>query len=183
MSPDEVMSDEFMRIALRGFTIVGVEASSPWAYTIGLMQSFNHPELVVTGPSLERAGHLLGAVSGRVRDGERFTATSPPQSVCKCSTVAFGAVHRGQWEQGRFDWWFQYYAWAGGSPRAEPEAIQVLWPDEEDRFPPDPEFCIPHGGQCQPLLDREPRHNVNTGSDRTQRRRRRYGHGKRPRRS
>jgi hypothetical protein len=173
-----MLSRRFGRIALRGFGMVQVESTPAWTYTVGLVQSFEHPELVMTGLP-DHAPHLLDEVVERIRTGERFDASSPPLLAC-CIEVAFGEVHPAQWGQGRFDEWLRYYAWLGDET-LEPAAVQVLWANINGHFPLDPEFCV-HGGRCQPLLDGAPRHNVNTGSNREQRRRAKYGHGKRRRR-
>ena len=83
--------------------------------------------------------------------------------------------------QGRFNQWLNHYDWFDGElPRQE--IVQVLWSDPDGRFPPDPEFCPKHRGTCQPLLDTAPRHDVNLGPNREERRRAKYGHGKRRRR-
>ena len=113
-SEEELLSDEFVRIALHGFVMVAVEPAPTWAYTIGLLQSFDHPELVVTGLPDDSAAHVMTGVVDRIREGERFTASSPPVSLCDCTTAAFGAVHPAQWEQGRFDQWLRFYGWVGG---------------------------------------------------------------------
>jgi hypothetical protein len=175
---EDLLASEFVRIAVDGFTAVHVLSDLPWLYTIGLVQSFDHPELVMTGVTENIGGHVMAQVLERVRSDERFSVASPPVRLCDCSTVAFGAVHPMQWERGRFDQWLEYYRWAGGElPRRD--AIQVLLADTTGRFPPDPEFCTTHRGTCQPLLDDEPRHDVNSGSNREQRRRAKHGHGKR----
>lgn len=178
---EELLAEEFMRIALHGFTMTGVDSAPPWTYTIGLEQSFRHPELVITGLSAETAAELITSVVERIRTGARFDGSSPPLPLCGCTTVAFGAVHDSQWEKGRFNQWLNYYDWLAGD-RPPRRAVQLLWAGASGAFPPDPEFCRDHGGRCQPLLDEAPRHDVNTGGNREQRRRAKYGHGQRKRR-
>ena len=169
---EELFTNDFIRIAIDGFVLVGVDAPMPWMYTIGLVQSFAHPELVMTGPGFEVSAHLLSHTIERIRNGDRFTATSPPMSPCDC-TVAFGPVHPAQWEYGRFANWVAYYDWLGGEPPAR-KAIQVLWRSGDGRFPPDPQFC-PHHPSCQPVLDGAPTHDVHRGVNREERRRRQHG--------
>jgi len=177
-SEEDLLASEFMRLAIDGFTAVAVLADPPWMHTIGLLQSWHHPELVITGAPEERAGHVLAQLIERVRGGERFDASSPPAELCECSTVAFSSVHPAQWDQGRFDQWRRYYDRFGSEP-AERVAVQVLWQDREGRFPPDPEFCPTHEGTCQPLLDGARRHDAHRGPNREERRRSKHGHGKR----
>jgi len=180
-SEEDLLRSEFMRIAVDGYTVVFVESESPWCYTIGLQQSFDQPELVVTGRNEEHCAHVLVPLLERITNGERFSSSSPPIDTCDCTTVSFGPVHPAQWARGRFDQWVRFYDWAGVEPPAQ-RAIQVLWPNSYGEFPTGgPEFCTTHRGACQPLLDDEPRHNVHSGTNREQRRRAKHGHGKRRR--
>jgi hypothetical protein len=176
---EEAFSGEFVRIAVHGFTMLHVEANPPWTYTIGLLQSYDHPELVMTGQPPDMTAELLTDVVEHIRQGERYDGSSAPLALCDCTSVAFGPVHAEQWTHGRFNQWLNYYDRLGEEPPV-PDAVQVLWP-MGGLFPPDPEFCTKHRGACQPLLDREPRHDVHTGLNREQRRQAKRGHGKRRR--
>ncbi|MEY2458368.1 MAG: hypothetical protein QOG30_198 [Acidimicrobiaceae bacterium] len=180
-SEEDLLNDEFVRVAVEGFVMVGVESESPWIYTIGLLQSYDHPELVVTGQA-EEGAKLIVRVVDRIKEGQRFNAASPPTTLCcGCTIASFGSVHPEHWNRGRFEQWVRYYGFHGGEP-AERMAVQVLWRDRNDLFPTDPEFCPAHRGSCQPLLDEAPRHDVHTGLNREQRRQAKRGHGKRRRR-
>jgi len=176
---EELQTDRSIRIAVHGFTMVQVEGVPSWTYTIGLARSFDHPELVVTGLP-DGAPDLINDVVDRIRDGERFDASSPPMALCDCASVAFGAVHREQWVHGRFDQWLDYYDRLGEKPLI-PDVVQVLWPDKSRLFPTDPDFCPEHRPTCQPLLDVAPHHNVHIGPNREERRRAKRGHGNRRR--
>jgi hypothetical protein len=139
-SEEEVFTGEFVRIAVHGFTMVGVEDTPPWTYTIGLVRSFDHPELVMTGMPFDVAPGLLTEVVEHIRRGERFDASSPPLALADSYALGFGAVHSSEWDEGRFNQWLNYYDRLGDEPPI-PKAVQVLWPDADGRFPPDPMFC------------------------------------------
>jgi hypothetical protein len=177
---EEAFTGEFLRIAVHGFTMVHVEGVPSWTYTIGLLRSYDHPELVMTGQSPEVAAELLTEVVEHIRRGETFDAAAAPLALCDCTSLAFGTVHPEQWTHGRFNGWLNHFDRLGEVPPA-PAAVQVLWP-MDGRFPPDPEFCIRHVNACQPLLDAAPRHDVHSGPNREERRRGKRGHGKGPRR-
>lgn len=173
---EELMSDQFVRIAMRGYVLVGVEGPTSWSYSIGLVRSFEHPELVMSGP-LELADHALPQVVDRIRAGERFDASSGPVQLCDCTTVAFGSVDPAQWEHGRFDHWKRFYDWVGGDlPHAD--AVQVIWADVNGNFPPGADFCPAHRGSCQPLFDVVPERNVHSVLSREDRRRAKRARGR-----
>jgi hypothetical protein len=172
---DELFFSQFGKILKYGFTTVMVEAPSPWAYTIGLVQSFGHPELTLAGLPECCTSTVVCEVTDRIRDGERFDVSSPPLTF-EWGTVRFGPVDPDQWAKGRFDAWLEYYRAVGGEPPPL-DIVQVVWADREGRFP---EHLAFDGDQA--LFAQAPRHNVNTGMNRKQRRRAKYGHGKRERR-
>jgi hypothetical protein len=169
-SEDEVLFDMFGKIEKYGFTMAMVESTPPWTYTIGLAAQL-HPELVVTGLPAEQSVHFINHVVDRIDHGMRFDEHSPPLDI-HGNVVRFGRVHTEQWHHGRLDRWLRYYDALGDSCWLPREAVQVLWPDKQGRYPPDPEFCC-GAGTCQPLLDLAPTSNVNGGPNRAARRRRR----------
>ena len=173
-SYDELHFTQFGNIMRYGFTVTMVEDPPTWAYTIGLTQTSNHPELVVTGLPQCCVLSIINEVVDLIRDGERFNASAPPLDL-DWGRVRFEAVHPAQWDQGRFDQWIRYYDALGSMP--DRDVLQVVWADPDGRFPDDGNF---HGEQA--LLDAAPRHNVNAGPNREARRRGKYGHGTRRRR-
>jgi len=168
---DDLFFGQMLKIASKGFTVMAILGEPTWAYTIGLMQSFDHPELVVSNLPECCVSSILVPLTDRIRGGELFDESSPPVAL-KWGTIRFGPVHHQQWDKGRLDSWLRYYRALGGEPPFE-RALQVVWADEGGRFPDDPDFV-----GDQELYDTAPRHNVNTGMNRRDRRRAKYGHGK-----
>jgi hypothetical protein len=114
----------------RGFAIVPVEDASEktsWAYTIGLVDSMNHPELVVAGHPLGAAVRVLGELGQAVLGGHRL---EPDDSPITFHGAAVGVVPVHQWHlhQGLIAAWHWYYDGVG-RPDVEPRALQILLPD------------------------------------------------------
>lgn len=62
-------------VASGSWALQGVEAGEhqrPWAYTIGLMQHFGHPELVITDGAWRESAVILNQLGEWVRKGDRF---------------------------------------------------------------------------------------------------------------
>lgn len=125
-SPEEV--DQWMEatIARAGWAIirVGDDHVVDWAYTVGLVDGFDHPELIVVGMD---AGALraLDEIGERVRAGERFG----PTSVVEIGEHLFplGPVDPEQFVHEVFNGWTSYY----GNHVQEyvpPVALQVFPP-------------------------------------------------------
>lgn len=117
-------------ISKTGWHLTGVEASPGqprWVYTIGLIESFEHPELVVVGGCcIDCSGAQLNDLGRLVEAGTRFSESA---AVCDCHAggpARFGRVHPGHWQTDRFAAWTNYYAPLDGP--VQPEALQVINP-------------------------------------------------------
>lgn len=142
---DEVRQWFAATIEEYGWAIQAVEASPDnwaWQYTIGLVEHYGHPELVVAaGLSQDDQARLLHHVVDEIKDGRRF---GPEDHLLVAGAdVGFAEVHPWQVrERGLLNTWFDHYR---AFPEFFPslEALQVVLPA---RF-----FCE-HTGP-QPRLD------------------------------
>jgi hypothetical protein len=122
----------------------------PFLYSIGLMQTCDHPELIVFGLAPHDAHALLSGVIREIRAGRPFTregaCTVPLVEECR---VGIRRVHPTQHPL--------YLGFAMGYCRylgriGELEAVQVFWPDSHGKFPFDV-GCESGVHRCQPRLD------------------------------
>lgn len=141
---DEVRQHLAESIDWYGWSIQGVEAgpeSWGWAYTVGLTERFNHPELVVASKlEFGAIGQLLNILGDEIQLGRRFRAGD--RATVAGTDLAFVAVHQRQFEHQVFDMWFDHYR--AFSESSDLTALQVLLPS---RY-----FCADH--DPQPRLDR-----------------------------
>lgn len=117
-----------MHIRVHGWSVAGVEEKRPWSYTIGLLESFGHPELVVTDMELASAHALINVVGGVVRDGD---GTPDPEALAALGVQLVEVLPkhlRSHW----FGSWSQFY---GELPRPG-DFLQIL--------PPPGMFCECH---------------------------------------
>lgn len=157
MSREEMHAQTHQRIGRYGYTMLSIHGPHPWTYTIGLSEKYEHPELIVTGLDDVSAYGLIEAVADRILAGERCVPSY--ERLIGDHPVRFGDVHPSQWSHGRFDGWKAYYGWLGHKPSTQ-EAVQIVWSNDEWRYPPDPGFCIAHD-DCQPLLSAPAHRDVN----------------------
>jgi hypothetical protein len=99
-------------------------------FTIGLWQTFRHPEIVLFAPSEDPTGMAgrLQPVAERVSDGEMFEADSVHEEIFGRFAGAFRDVER------------QWYPWFLGTAMAfyggmDFPAVQLFWPDRDGTFP------------------------------------------------
>lgn len=140
---DDCLIDIDLAIAQYGWAIEAIEpgpGTPTWAYTIGLAGQHGHPELLVADLDPERAAMLLNQAAEFVRDGDRLYGGE--FLTLDAVTVELIDVHPDHFHRwSTFNMWWNYYA-AGGSPSAEPRALQLRLPDDR--------FCPSHR---QPRLD------------------------------
>jgi Domain of unknown function (DUF4262) len=174
LSLDEVLALDAASIDDHGFTVIGVGGPGvgdveirPWAYTVGLLDAADHPELVIAGVSMETCGSLLPLLAESVLDGERYEVGDTID--LGRGVVRIGEVNEIQRALGTFNMWdnLQNY---GAVQALELEAVQVILPPTF--------FCSVHG-ETQPLLD-DPDARVGARRPRPNRaeRRRRRPHGR-----
>lgn len=124
-------------------------SSKPWSYTAGLT-SLGQPELVVLGPSLDAAHHLVHAVVAARREG--VVGPGAGDLATCCTDVRIVDVPD-RWvlaDRSRMSAWFEHY----GTDDL-PVVQQVLWADRFGSFPNDP-GSNPGFRKRQPLLRDHP---------------------------
>ncbi len=120
----------------------------PHAFSIGLHERFDHPEIVVVGPDLEFLHQLVNAVGEQVREGRRFEGGSEASGILVGRDCAFRDVAKA--------WYPVFLGYAGWYYRgAGFPALQCVWPDPEGLFPWQPGFH-PELARLQPVLDAPP---------------------------
>lgn len=72
---EQFLLDVIDDIRTTGWHVSGVEPElgrNGWAYTVGLMDSYDHPELVIVDDDWTRGAWILNALGKAVRDGAVF---------------------------------------------------------------------------------------------------------------
>ena len=116
------------RIHAHGWTLQGVTPGvhgSGWVYTIGLMEAFGHPELVVTGGDIQSNGGLLNEISERISRGLRVDADA--ELDLDGYVVEFEPVHASYLSHGLCAVWDDYYRRSGAQP-GPLRVLQVVLP-------------------------------------------------------
>ncbi len=135
------MSDEEQRARIAGliaehgwfcqlvFTAADDDTDAPgFAYTIGLRDSFGHPDLLVSGMSDDDGYATLDVVVDLVRGGARFAHGDTSEDVLDGGPVLFVTVADAARRE--------YLAWADWYYEREPfAALQVVYPDRRGRWP------------------------------------------------
>lgn len=114
--------------------IIPVEKNHPVvAYTVGLVQSFGHPEFVLSGLDIETMGGFFHDLVGRIKDGERFESGQKVEKVAN-NPLRLQSVG----PKSRQEYLKVCCKIYGGAENFE--ALQALWPDPQGIFPQEKGF-------------------------------------------
>lgn len=123
----------------------------PFLYTIGLMQTSNHPEFILFGLEAKVSHTLISQLVRDIRAGQSY-AVPGVQEVCIGGgelRLGFRPVHPTQHEL-YLGYAMGYCRYIGRS--GELQAVQVFWPDNEGKLPFEVD-CDLSVSQLQPRLD------------------------------
>jgi hypothetical protein len=125
---EELNAEAQMRIAVHGYTLQAVAGGDiqPWVYTIGLVDGFDHPELIIVGKSPRWSARVLASFADEIVAGERYDEGD--QMAIDDLTLRFGAVHEVQYRLDTFARWHDL-ALAGVITPRELTALQIVLGD------------------------------------------------------
>jgi len=116
-------------IQIHGWAIVKVPELE-LAYSIGLQETFDHPEIAITGLPIDTAHQLINAVGELIRAGASFDEgdETEPGVLLEGYACAFRRVHASRFET-HLGQLLEH-----GSSRSV-DALQCCWPDANGAFP------------------------------------------------
>ena len=124
-SEEKVLAD----VADRGWHGVWIpeEGGTPgWVFSVGLLHSHGHPEIVVFGLPSETAHAMIANAVVDIEAGRAFPPHSTSDEILDGYRCAFRPVHP-NWHApllGTALWFYQHAAF---------DAVQCLWPDRDGR--------------------------------------------------
>jgi Domain of unknown function (DUF4262) len=113
--------------------IMANESAPQFAYSLGLYERWQQPELILAALDLDMMHRLINDAGELIRRGARFNDGETSNDLLEGLPVAFRNVDA-EWCRKLMTWTSWYY---GGS---DFPALQIVWPDGEGRFPWEPNF-------------------------------------------
>jgi hypothetical protein len=118
------------RISTFGFTVVSVGTTDEkrgWAYTIGLVDNVDHPELVVAGVVRAKAARIVRELAQQVLGGLRLDKCTS-RILWQDSEIGIRPVHERHAHGHLLAGWHWYHEDLGRW-ELEPSALQLVVPD------------------------------------------------------
>jgi len=148
--PEETIAADIERLGWIAISVRDIDP--PFLYTVGLMQTFDHPEAIVFGLEPNAAHSILAVVVANLRTGRRYKEAGEYEDVLDGYPISVRLVHP--------LWHEHYFGYAMGFCReigriGGLQAIQLFWPDRHGRSPFESN-CDLDTYRCQPRLDLPP---------------------------
>jgi hypothetical protein len=146
---DELLKNTKLNIDKFGLQVIMVSSTSycpSFAYSIGLTQTYNHPEIICFGLSNDLGHAIINDIAEIIKSGERFEAGKISTEIFKDSKAAFINVDKRNISD-YFGAALNYYG------EKIFDALQVVWTDRNDKLPWEDNFEEEFLYK-QPLLDR-----------------------------
>jgi hypothetical protein len=145
MSSNGIVRD----VEQHGWSAISIsDIDPPFIYTVGLMQTFDHPEAILFGLEPKVTHGILANLVSNIRTGKRYVDSGTYDGVLNGYSIGIRPVHESQHEQ--------YLGYAMGfclrSGHLDLKAVQVYWPDRHGVFPFEPN-CDLGVYSRQPRLD------------------------------
>jgi len=146
---DELLEKTKLNIEKFGLQVISVTStgySQPFSYSIGLWETYGHPEIICFGLPSDLAHAIINDVAELIKQGGKFETNQDYSKIFKASRAAFLKV-----DKRNIDDYFgvacEYYK------DKEFETLQLIWTDRNDKFPWEENFEEEFLYK-QPLLDR-----------------------------
>ena len=125
-SVENVVAECRRKVAEHGWMAMGIFGSAPYSYTVGMWQTWAHPELVIAGIDPAIAKGLLDNAVTLVEQGQDLTDGIDRDEIAEGFAARFRLVTRTVASFAVSD---RFY---GGmsAPR-----LQLIWPDPSGRWP------------------------------------------------
>lgn len=146
---DDLLNDTKLNIEKFGLQVIMVGSTSycpSFAYSIGLTQTYNHPEIICFGLPNDLGHVIINDIAEIIKSGERFEVGKISTKIFKDSKAAFINVDKKNIDD-YFGAALNYYG------DKDFDALQVVWTDRNDKLPWEENFEEEFLYK-QPLLDR-----------------------------
>jgi hypothetical protein len=146
---NELLKETKLNIGKFGLQVILVSSTSyspSFAYSIGLWETYKHPEIICFGLPNDMGHAIINDVAEMVKHGVRIQISEDYDDIFKDSRATFLQVDRRNIDD--------YFGVALEHYKGEQfEAVQLIWTDRNNKFPWEEDF-EEQFLHTQPLLDR-----------------------------
>lgn len=148
-STEQKLIDDIATHGWHWIHILAEGAHVGYAFTVGLFQSYGHPELIVFGLPREVAGEMLAICAHAALSGSPIDLTHPTDALLESGSCEFAEVPASAYRQ--------YVGYALWYYEKQPFPLyQIAWPSRDGLFPWQPDAAASFR-QTQPVIGVPPK--------------------------
>ena len=108
--------------------VIENDAQPPWSYTIGLYDTWSHPELIIVGRSRATAHHMLNSIATELEYDRRPDLGTPIDTILPGIPCHFIEVHPRYYPDyvGFARWYYR---------KRNFPMTQIVWPNTDGQYP------------------------------------------------
>ena len=124
--------------------IIAEEDLPEYSFTVGLFQTYKHPELIIFGLPSKVSHQILGIVADAVKTGQPFDLAQPTDALISNYSCCFAQVPTSEYHEhvGYCRWYYR----GNDFP-----LYQIVWPSRAGLFPWHPQ-AAPEFRAAQPVI-------------------------------
>ncbi len=130
---EQKIVDDVRRVGWHVMGVLPTSATQEYAYSIGVYQTFGHPEIALFGIPFRDAHAIVNDLVNAIRSGSEFTPGEEYRDLLEGASCAFVPANPA-WHEALFGRAIDFY----GS--LEFPVLQCVWSDPAGRFPWDGDF-------------------------------------------
>ena len=131
---DQKLLDDVAKYGWHVIKVLDQSDAPGWAYSVGLFQNFDHPEIIVFGLEPDLMHSMINSIGDGVRSGKTFEIDHKYPDLIDPYSCTFKSV--------ALLWRDYFLAFASGFYNGGDYPVQqCFWPDFDSRFPWESNFC------------------------------------------
>ena len=130
---DRKLLSDIDRVGWHVVMILEEDGTPGWSFSVGLFETFKHPEVVVFGLPLELSGQVINGIGADIQKGKTFESGQEYPEILDGVLCTYRPVLR-QWYRPFLGYAMWYYR------GLEFPVLQCIWPDKQQHYPWQPEF-------------------------------------------
>lgn len=130
---DRKLLSDIDRVGWHVIMILEGDGTPGWSFSVGLFETFKHPEVVVFGLPLELSGQVINGIGADIQKGKTFESGQEYPEILEGVLCTYRPVLR-QWYRPFLGYAMWYYR------GLEFPVLQCIWPDKKQHYPWQPEF-------------------------------------------
>ena len=127
-SPDDKLIEDIREYGWHVVKVFSRTGGPGFAYSIGVFETFGHPEILIVGLALETMHLLINNIANDVKSGKTFENLRDYDDILDGYKCAFRRVTRGHYKD-LFGWAISHYQ------GIDFPVLQCVWPDRNHNFP------------------------------------------------